>query len=89
MVLVSAEERGGGGAALNNRWILLLPLLVVFTPSPRRAIQSILFALQAPVRYGPVEAAPLDVPSDALLSRDPRRNAVGGGDVVRDCAVGR
>ncbi|ORY27349.1 hypothetical protein BCR39DRAFT_538425 [Naematelia encephala] len=80
------------------RWILyilLYPLLWIITPSSSRVIQSVLFALSAPVRYGPLDVSPKparstqegEAPPAEDPDEDPRRSAVGGGDVVRDCAV--
>lgn len=75
---------------------MLYPLLVIFTPSPRRAIHPILFALQAPVKYGPLDptkqaSVPVnpkgEAETNAAERADPRRSGVGNGDVVRDCAV--
>lgn len=40
-------------------WILLYPLIVLLTPSPAKSVQSVLFALSAPVKYpGDLEAMP-------------------------------
>lgn len=74
--------------------------MIIFKPSPRKSIQSIIYALQAPVRYGPLDLTvkPLDPVSepgtkgtkskdDSAVSGDPRRSAVGAGDIVRDCSV--
>jgi hypothetical protein len=62
---------------------------MLFTPSPSRAIQSMLFALQVPVRYGPLDLSPVP-PGEAGKDDepvDPRRSGTRGGDVIRDCAV--
>ena len=62
---------------------------MLVTPSPNRAIQPILFALQAPVRYGPLKLSPVppgELGRDDELV-DPRRNGTRGGDVIRDCGV--
>ena len=85
MDLVSVGRMG----SVYDRYILLYPVVMLFTPSPARIIQSILFALQAPVRYGPLDTSPMppgEVGSDAEPV-DPRRSGTRGGDVVRDCAV--
>ncbi|KAK4687466.1 hypothetical protein P7C73_g2660, partial [Tremellales sp. Uapishka_1] len=66
-------------------WMILYPLVLILTPSPARSIQSILFALQAPVRYGPIDDLPSVVQGKEKV--DERRSAVRGGEVVRDCAV--
>jgi hypothetical protein len=83
--------------------MLFFPLLLILTPSPTKSTQSILYALSAPVRHGPIKGpAPIQLsqPAQPLQSGqgekkkkeeeeviDPRRSGVGGGDVVRDCAV--
>ncbi|WVQ94190.1 hypothetical protein IAU59_001268 [Kwoniella sp. CBS 9459] len=76
-------------------WILFYPLILVFTPSSKSIIQSILFALSAPVRRGDIDDTPKVGSSssgaghkNALdLDLEQRRSGVAGGDVVRDCAV--
>ncbi|WWD22715.1 hypothetical protein CI109_107208 [Kwoniella shandongensis] len=68
------------------KWILLYPLIIFLTPSPKKTIQSILFALSAPVRYDELDETP-KVAEEGKERTDVRRSAVGGGDVVRDCAV--
>ncbi|KAK8844731.1 hypothetical protein IAR55_006581 [Kwoniella newhampshirensis] len=67
-------------------WILLYPLVMFVTPSPKKSIQSILFALSAPVRYDELDETP-KVVDQGKETLDKRRTAVGGGDAVRDCAV--
>jgi len=81
--------------------MLFFPLLLILTPSPSKSTQSILYALSAPVRHGPIKSAPIQLsqpaqpqPGDKDEKKkeeeevvDPRRSGVGGGDVVRDCAV--
>jgi hypothetical protein len=85
--------------------MLFFPLLLILTPSPTKSTQSILYALSAPVRHGPIKgpgpiqlsqpAQPLSGDEDKKKRKekmeeeviDPRRSGVGGGDVVRDCAV--
>jgi hypothetical protein len=82
--------------------MLFFPLLLILTPSPTKSTQSILYALSAPVRHGPIKqpapiqlshpAQPLSGDKDNKKKEeeeviDPRRSGVGGGDVVRDCAV--
>jgi hypothetical protein len=78
--------------------MLFFPLLLILTPSPTKSTQSILYALSAPVRIGPIKpVAPLQPiqplqPGEKSTKEeveviDPRRSGVGGGDVVRDCAV--
>jgi hypothetical protein len=82
--------REGRGLA-NVRYMLFYPLMMVFTPSSARAVHPILFALQAPVRYGPIDLTPKPKTSTGNAVgqevEDPRRSGVAGGDVVRDCAV--
>ena len=76
------------------------PLLVIFTPSPAKSVQSILFALMAPVRYGTLDNPILEptqpkAKEDASKQTntakdeiaDPRRSGVTGGDTIRDCAI--
>lgn len=66
------------------RYMMWFPLLVIFTPSPAKSVQSILYALMAPVRYAtppPTEATPV---GEAVESN---RSNVAGGDTVRDCAI--
>jgi len=88
---------------LTFRYMLLFPLLLILTPSPSKSTQSILYALSAPVRHGPIKSAPIQLsqpaqplqPGDKDKKKkkeeeeviDPRRSGVGGGDVVRDCAI--
>ena len=81
--------------------MLFFPLLLILTPSPTKSTQSILYALSAPVRHGPIkQPAPVQLshPDPAQPGQekkktveeevvDPNRSGVGGGDVVRDCAV--
>jgi hypothetical protein len=82
--------------------MLFFPLLLILTPSPTKSTQSILYALSAPVRHGPIKGpTPIQLsqpaqpqPGDKDNKKkeeeevvDPRRSGVGGGDVVRDCAV--
>ena len=80
--------------------MLFFPLLLILTPSPTKSTQSIIYALSAPVRHGPIISAPIQLSHPAPGSGDtkgkkkveeevidPRRSGVGGGDVVRDCAV--
>jgi hypothetical protein len=83
--------------------MLFFPLLLILTPSPTKSTQSILYALSAPVRHGPIkQPAPIQLSQPAQSTQnggeekkkkeeqeviDPRRSGVGGGDVVRDCAV--
>ncbi|KAE8541228.1 hypothetical protein D1P53_002585 [Cryptococcus gattii VGV] len=67
-------------------WILLYPFILILTPSSQKTIQSILFALSAPVRYEALDDT-LKVKDQGKEVIDPRGSTVGGGDVVRDCAV--
>lgn len=67
-------------------WILLYPFVLILTPSSQKTIQSVLFALSAPVRYEPLDDT-LKVKNQDKEAIDPRRSTVGGGDVVKDCAV--
>lgn len=69
-------------------WILLYPFVLILTPSSQKTIQSVLFALSAPVRYEALDDThTLKVKDQGKEIIDPRRSTVGGGDVVRDCAV--
>lgn len=79
--------------------MLWFPLLMIFTPSPTMSVQSILFALMAPVRYGDIPETPIrpiqpesedgkkSVEEGEEGKTDPRRSSVAGGDTVRDCAI--
>jgi hypothetical protein len=80
--------------------MLFFPILLILTPSPSKSTQSILYALSAPVRVGPLKSAVPLQPIQPLQPGentdkkaveeevvDPRRSGVGGGDVIRDCAV--
>ncbi|ORX35052.1 hypothetical protein BD324DRAFT_633748 [Kockovaella imperatae] len=78
------------------RLLVLIPILLIVTPSPSRAIQPLLFALQAPVRYGPLDVStPSPIAkstiekskSDNKELRNPRTAGVGNGDIVRYCQV--
>jgi hypothetical protein len=75
-------------------YLLLWPIILVCTPGSSQTVQSIMFALNAPVRYGPVRDQPLEIvrtdeksTTSKPKSGNGRREAVAGGDVVRDCAV--
>jgi len=37
--------------------MIFFPLLLIFTPSPSKSTQSILYALSAPVRIGPIKSS--------------------------------
>ncbi|WVQ64345.1 uncharacterized protein L199_002507 [Kwoniella botswanensis] len=67
-------------------WILFYPLILLITPSPISSVQSILFALSAPVRHGEIDDTP-KVADQGKEVVDQRRSGIAGGDVVRDCAV--
>ncbi|WVN88518.1 uncharacterized protein L203_103729 [Cryptococcus depauperatus CBS 7841] len=67
-------------------WILFYPLILILTPSSKNAIQSILFALSAPVRYEPRDET-VKIKDQGKETLEDRRSAVEGGDVIRDCAV--
>lgn len=77
------------GDCAYDRYVLLYPLVMLVTPSPAKVIQSILFALQAPVRYGPLDTSlvPLSEVGKVVEPVDQRRSGTRGGDVIRDCAV--
>ncbi|WVF66581.1 hypothetical protein IAT40_001321 [Kwoniella sp. CBS 6097] len=69
-------------------WIIFYPLILVFTPSSKSIIQSILFALSAPVRQGVIDDTPKVANNGSNVDvLEQRRSGVAGGDVVRDCAV--
>lgn len=87
---------------LTERYIIFFPLVLLITPSPAKSIQSILHALSAPVKFpgdevdGNKDAVAVQVaepqeqnkkPKDDDEIKDPRRNGVRQGNVVRDCAV--
>lgn len=95
--LVSARVVLGG-----LLWLLLYPLVLIFTPSPSMAVQSVLYALSAPVLYdgedgkvaeGEGKGKEAERPSESKRTAagkndlDARRRGVRQGDVVRDCAV--
>ncbi len=69
------------------RYILLFPLVVVLTPSPGKSIQSILYALSAPVRHGELQDLPPVRNKASEDEHEARRAAVAGGDVVRNSGV--
>jgi len=77
------------GVVDEKRYIMLYPLIMLVTPSPPKVIQSILFALQAPVRYGPLNLSPVPLGEfgKEVEPVDPRRSGTRGGDVIRDCAI--
>lgn len=97
LVLVSLWiVRAGCRASTHVSYLLLWPIILICTPGPSQTVQSIMFALNAPVRYGPVvDKAPQVVQTlaedgkeeERPQSGNGRREAVAGGDVVRDCAV--
>jgi hypothetical protein len=79
-------------------WLLIYPLVLLFTPGPGMAVQSVLYALSAPVLYdeeqkalAKKEAGEKEVKQEegkkSKAETDPRRAGVRQGDVVRDCAV--
>ncbi|WWC67282.1 uncharacterized protein I206_101190 [Kwoniella pini CBS 10737] len=67
-------------------WILFYPLILILTPSSKSTVQSILFALSAPVREGTIDDTP-KVAEQGKEIYEQRRNGVAGGDVIRDCGV--
>jgi hypothetical protein len=93
---------GEGGWIKSLLWILFLPFILIWTPSPAMAIQSVLHALSAPVKLpGDEEHRVTSVTEEQLAGKDndskkkanteeitdPRRNGVRQGEVVRDCGV--
>lgn len=83
---------------IRYRYILFFPLIYLSTPSTSSVVESILFALSAPVQYGPREdplAAPVSSGSGGEGTEnekpkavvDDRGKTVGGGEIVRDCWV--
>lgn len=58
---------GAGSLLRELLWILFYPLVILFTPSPAKSIQPILFALSAPVKYaGEQPAQPTPQPPPVL-----------------------
>lgn len=68
----------------HHSYILLSPLIYLFTPSNARSIQSILYALSAPVVYDADIAKEKNV-SEHFAGRIPRNDGVRGGSIVRNC----
>lgn len=77
-----------------SRYILLSPLIYLLTPSTNSALQSILYALSAPVLYdddhtsvakdkSKDESRPDDI---AQAGNKARRDGVKGGGIIRDAS---
>lgn len=67
-----------------TRYLIFSPLIYLFTPSNARSLQSVLFALQAPVLYDQ-DIAQEKGASASFVSHVPRGDGVRGGSIVRDC----
>jgi hypothetical protein len=65
-------------------YLLFSPIIYLFTPSNARSLQSVLFALQAPVLYDQ-DIAQEKGASASFVSHVPRGDGVRGGSIVRDC----
>jgi hypothetical protein len=73
-----------------NSYIISLPLLYLGTPSSSRSIQSVLYALSAPIRYadGSVSGENLSgARGGSGGGSESLERGVSGGDVIRNCAV--
>ncbi|BEI87546.1 uncharacterized protein CcaverHIS019_0102640 [Cutaneotrichosporon cavernicola] len=77
-------------------WMLIYPLVLLFTPGPGMAVQSVLYALSAPVLYdGKQKALAKEETKEVKQAENKGKNSetdasragVRQGDVVRDCAV--
>lgn len=70
------------------RYILLAPLIYLITPSTNSALQSILYALSAPVLYDEDEDDSADKDSEGMVGKTSksRRDGVKGGGTVRDAS---
>ncbi|KAL7420205.1 hypothetical protein Q5752_005171 [Cryptotrichosporon argae] len=63
-------------------YILLYPFLLFLTPSPSRSIQSILFALSAPVRYADGPTSPRNGPKVISSPSAPPTSSAGHSDAL-------
>jgi hypothetical protein len=70
-----------------SRYILLAPLIYLVTPSTNSALQSILYALSAPVLYDEDEdSADKDSGGKVGKTSKSRRDGIKGGGIVRDAS---
>ncbi|GMK59618.1 hypothetical protein CspeluHIS016_0802240 [Cutaneotrichosporon spelunceum] len=77
-------------------WLLIYPFVLLFTPGPGMAVQSVLYALSAPVLYDEDQKTLVKEGTEEEKKvenkgkkpeTEPSRAGVRQGDVVRDCAV--
>ena len=72
------------------RYVILFPFMYFLTPSSAACVESVLFALSAPVLYG---TSTDRVAENGLGGRGNDKEAaesgVRGGDIVRDCRTTR
>ncbi|KAH8084036.1 hypothetical protein HD553DRAFT_296451 [Filobasidium floriforme] len=65
-------------------YLLFSPLIYLLTPSNAKSLQSVLFALQAPVLYDDELARTKGV-SKGFVKHMPRSDGVRGGSIIRNC----
>jgi hypothetical protein len=65
-------------------YLLFSPLIYLLTPSNAKSLQSVLFALQAPVLYDDELAKSKGV-SKGFVKHMPRSDGVRGGSIIRNC----
>lgn len=65
-------------------YLLFSPLIYLLTPSNAKSLQSVLFALQAPVLYDDELAKSKGV-SKGFAKHMPRSDGVRGGSIIRNC----
>ena len=65
-------------------YLVFSPLIYLLTPSNTKSLQSVLFALQAPVLYDE-EIAKAKGASKGFVAHMPRSDGVRGGSIVRNC----
>jgi hypothetical protein len=72
------------------RYIILFPLIYVLTPSSAACVESVLFALSAPVLYGPSTGGVAQKESGGKnQGKEKDELGVRGGDIIRDCRTTR
>jgi hypothetical protein len=77
-VLISHKNRD------QPSYLLFSPLIYLLTPSNAKSLQSVLFALQAPVLYDDELAKSKGV-SKGFVKHMPRSDGVRGGSIIRNC----
>jgi hypothetical protein len=65
-------------------YLLFSPLIYLLTPSNAKSLQSVLFALQAPVLYDDELAKSKGV-SKGFVKHMPRSDGIRGGSIIRNC----